>query len=398
MTNIPDIHLPLYGFFGALRKNGFSLGIAEYYVFLETLSLGYAIDRQTGQLDKPATLKLCKILWLKPNQSKFVFEQLFEEYYAPLENISLVTRSISKKNTGEHTSQEHSTIAPKAQVTTNEFDNQNISSNTSKDDQTDEEPTEIPQASDDFPLVKFILGDAIGESVKMNDAPTDKVQKFFFSDYYFDLTKRQMQQVCRFLPVKQASRNTEEINISASVEQFAKNGLLAQPIFKSRERITNQVLLLIDYGGSMLAFDTLVDTFMEALQDTFKTRRGEAHRHICPYYFYNVPGEYCYTNKSFTSYQKSQNIIQNLHSKHTSVIIVSDAGAARGGNSDGRFRATLRFVLQLKKATSRIVWLNPMPNHRWKNTTAQRIGRFVKMYGLDTQDNLQKAINILRGK
>lgn len=395
--NRPDIHLPLYDFFDALRKNGFSLGIAEYQVFLEALSLGHGIDRQTGQLNFDNSLKLCKTLWLKPNQSKFVFEQLFQDNFALLENTNRSEHS-DNKNTGEQAPKEQQSTDSETQEKTNEIDDQSSTSDLSEDDQPDENPSEANQAPEDFPLVKFVLGDASGESVKVDDETTEKTRKFFFSDYYFDLSKRQMQQVCRFLPVKQASRSTEEIDIPASVEQFAKNGLLAQPVFKSRERITNQVLLLIDYGGSMLAFDTLVDTFAEALQDTFDTRKGEAQQHIHPYYFYNVPGEYCYTNKSFTSYQKTQNILQNLHPKHTSVIIISDAGAARGGNSDGRFRATLRFVLQLKKATSRIVWLNPMPEHRRKNTTAQRIGRFVKMQGLDTQSNLQKAINILRGK
>lgn len=394
MTNRPDIRLPLYDFFDALRKNGFSLGIAEYYVLLKALSLGYGIDRRTGQLDKDITLKLCKTLWLKPNQSKFIFKQLFEQHLVPLEKQTSNLNTLNESDIEEQTNHNLPNTAPEPKKNINQSSNADHPSN----NQSDIEPTKEIHLLDDFPLVKFVLGDSSGESFKMHDEPSSKTRKFFFADYYFDLTKRQMQQVCRFLPVKQPSNNTDEIDVEASVEQFAKNGLLIQPVFKSRKRITNQILLFIDYGGSMLAFDILADTFAEAMNDTFNKQKDEAKELINRYYFYNVPGEYCYTNKSFTNYQKTKSIVQNLHSKFTSVIIISDAGAARGSNSDGRFRATLRFVLQLKKATSRIVWLNPMPEHRWENTTAKRIERFVKMYSLDTQGNLQKAINLLRGK
>jgi len=391
-----EINLPLYDFFDALRKNNYSLGIPEYYTFLEALRLEYCncIDKKNGQLDKEKTLKVCRVLWLKPNQSRFAFEQLFEEHFALSEKNkqSVLTNDKDEDSVLEITNEIVEEV-PQSQTINSDKSQRNI-----PDDQDDDKPARASQIKEDSPLVKFVLGNPYGAPMKVSDKIKDKDKKFFFSDYYFDITKRQMQQACRFLPLKQDSNSSEEIDIHASVEQYARDGFLVQPVFLSRERIINQVLLLIDYGGSMLAFDTLVDTFSEALQDAFKVSQGESKYHLKSYYFHNVPSEYCYTNKSFTTYQKTENILQNLHPKRTSIIIVSDAGAARGGNSDRRFKSTLRFLLQIKKKTSHIVWLNPIPEYRWEKTTAQRIRRFVKMYGMDSQRNLQKAVNVLRGK
>jgi uncharacterized protein with von Willebrand factor type A (vWA) domain len=45
----------------------------------------------------------------------------------------------------------------------------------------------------------------------------------------------------------------------------------------------------------------------------------------------------------------------------------------------------------------RYAWLNPMPNHRWRNTTAEEIARFVPMFEMNRR-GLDAAIDILRGR
>ena len=39
-----------------------------------------------------------------------------------------------------------------------------------------------------------------------------------------------------------------------------------------------------------------------------------------------------------------------------------------------------------------------MPRKRWKGTTAKRISNIVNMFDIVSQESLQNAINILRGK
>ena len=57
-----------------------------------------------------------------------------------------------------------------------------------------------------------------------------------------------------------------------------------------------------------------------------------------------------------------------------------------------------RFLVQLKRRTTLIAWLNPMPQSRWASTSAQFIARLVPhMFQMD-RDGFGNAIDALRGQ
>lgn len=386
------LQLPFYNFFDALRKNGFPLGIAEYYLLLEALHLG--LD-ENYNFDKGKMLKICQTLWLKPNQSKFLFENLFEanfgDFSSNIEDTPKVADTSEKDNSIQNIDNQ-----------ANAEENKIKKEKEEKENTINENPTTANTSNfaekNEYSRVKWVLGNG-GEKIAENEATQEKEipKKVFFTDYFFDIKKRQMQQVCRFLPMTQKVYATKKLSVENTVKKIAENGGLIKPVFETQKKITNKVLLLIDHEGSMLAFEKLADVFTEALQDAFETHKIENKKTVSTYYFYNVPAEYCYKNKAHTEYDKLEKVIGELGG-NSSVIIISDGGAARGNNSDARFKATLRFIFALQKKTSKIVWLNPMKETRWEGTTARRIKRFVKMASLTDQQNLQQAINILRGK
>lgn len=384
--NSKNPSLPLYNFFHALRKNGFSLGIAEYHALIEALQCGFGLDKEKGWRNEKRLFRLCKLLWLKPNQSQFVFKSLFDDHFKKMnwEN---------KASKEEDTKQEEKEVENPSDEP--DFKDPQLNQNTLSEEENkpQNQLNNLPKT----PLVKYVLGSGDGESIQLSASQKPK-KKFFFSNNYFDISQRQMLQVCRFLPLKQASKNQQEIDIEASIQVFAEKGVVFQPVFQKKERVVNNVLLLIDNGGSMIAFEQLADTFATALRDAFQTHKEANKQQIAQYYFYNLPEEYVYKNASHTAHKKMEDLTNNFLSAHSSVIIISDAGAARGGNSTARFKKTLRFILKVKKASEKIVWLNPMPEKRWKGTTAERIARLVPMFALDSQHNLQTAINTLRGK
>jgi hypothetical protein len=81
----------------------------------------------------------------------------------------------------------------------------------------------------------------------------------------------------------------------------------------------------------------------------------------------------------------------------SSVLVVSDAGAARGYRSMNRIRATTEFLVELRRRTTLIAWLNPMPQPRWASTSAQFIARLVAMFQMDP-DGFGNAVDVLRGQ
>jgi hypothetical protein len=77
--------------------------------------------------------------------------------------------------------------------------------------------------------------------------------------------------------------------------------------------------------------------------------------------------------------------------------VSSDAGAARGYRAKERSRGTIRFLAQLRRYTTLIAWLNPMPKHRWVGNSAEIIAHSVPMFQMDN-DGLSNAIDVVRGQ
>ena len=89
--------------------------------------------------------------------------------------------------------------------------------------------------------------------------------------------------------------------------------------------------------------------------------------------------------------------VLRLHADGTAVVILSDAGAARGHYDLLRLLDTVSFLRALRAHTKNYVWLNPLPRSHWKNSTAAQIARYVPMLPLD-RIGMYKAVNVLRGQ
>jgi hypothetical protein len=82
------------------------------------------------------------------------------------------------------------------------------------------------------------------------------------------------------------------------------------------------------------------------------------------------------------------------------VLVVSDAGAARGNRDDQRAKRTCQAVAALRRVTPRLAWLNPVPRPRWPATTAEMIRQecAVPMFALERRAELDAAMDVLRGR
>ena len=402
--------LPLYATFNSLKKNGFDLGIEEYYVFLDALHGGFRFDNTASHFSKENLLWLAKTVWLKPNQSKYEFEQIFKDTFEGL-NFSSETEQNLEDN------QIPNQKLPKKE-STEESENQedkNIEKDKSQQDKKDKSDEESKQSdfnekteSKKEHFIKFVLGNTDENSQKSGFDSDNKYSKrnFLFTENYFDISQRQIKQSFRSLPIFQPSSTSNEVNIEATLQHWAKKGFFEKQIFKRKKSLYNNVVLLTDNKGSMLSFELLGDMLNIALSESFNGKIDEISADYGQYFFYNVPQKYFYKDKIHIKYTKTYELLNQIKRKKSLVLIYSDAGAARGGNSDGRFKPTLRFLLHLKKVAHQVVWLNPLPKERWNKTTAKRISRFVDMFSLadsveyteKANRNLQKAIHTLQGK
>jgi uncharacterized protein with von Willebrand factor type A (vWA) domain len=208
---------------------------------------------------------------------------------------------------------------------------------------------------------------------------------------YWPVSRRHMIYTWRHLrrPVPEGPASI--LDVDATVDRATRQGFYLTSIYRRSQRNDAQLTLIIDQGGSMTPFHRftrdLVDT---ACGDESSIRQTEV------LYFHNTPSEKVYSDVHLTEpilWSKAS----APWSSDTSILLVSDAGAARGQRRTHRIRATTQLLSRLKRITTRIAWLNPMPKERWPSSSAQTISHMVPMFQMDPA-GFSNAIDVLRGQ
>ena len=405
--------LLLLNLFMALRKAGLRLSIEEYKLLQNALQTGFGTDR-------PSLKRLCQAIWVKSSEARRLYDDYFEKLVPDLDNqlSKAQTSNPITKPTTETTSESSD---EKPQQTQSSLTKTTLESSTPQ--KTQPPPTETtsksstPQKTQPPPTettLDYTYHDsteltwptlALESTLKIEDevevatsfkqkVENDKTpvepKPFILTSEYFPVTGRQMKQSWRYLRLPIREGAPVELDLEATVKQVGYKGMLLELVLAPRRVNLAELLLLLDQDGSMVPFHLLSRQLAETLL------RGGRLGKAGIYYFHNCPTEYlyldCYRQKS----KPIKNILHPLRFERSSILIFSDAGAARGGYSKQRFDFTKDFLSELKKKVRYIAWLNPMPRNYWKGTTAERIDKIVPMFEFSRR-GLQDAIGVLRG-
>jgi hypothetical protein len=204
------------------------------------------------------------------------------------------------------------------------------------------------------------------------------------------LSRRTMLYAWRYLRRPLPDGPADVLDVGATVSQAASQGFYLAPVYRRRQRNHAHLILLVDQGGSMTPLHRLTRDLVESALSESNLQAVES------YYFHNVPDESVYGDPHLTERIAVAQALQQCTSE-SSVLIVSDAGAARGARQMARVRATAHFLAALKEHTLLVAWLNPMPRARWANSSAQLIAGLVPMFPMEP-DGLSNAIDRLRGQ
>jgi hypothetical protein len=179
------------------------------------------------------------------------------------------------------------------------------------------------------------------------------------------------------------------LDVQATVARASRLGFFLAPVYRRREHNHAHLVLLLDQDGSMVPFHRFG-------RDLVETARYESTlQQVDVLYFHNVPAESVWSDPHLTDLMPWDRVAAQC-SGDSGVLIVSDAGAARGHRRLDRIRATTGFLSQVRRQTALVAWLNPMPGNRWPGTSAQIIAGLVPMFPMDP-DGLVQAIDVLRG-
>ncbi|NEP14289.1 MAG: VWA containing CoxE family protein [Symploca sp. SIO2C1] len=338
-----------------LRQKGFKLGVGELLAARQAVVGGFA--------ETPEVLaETLKILWCHSRSEQSQFDHIWK---------SLRVSSTSKQT------EKPSSAKPKSETRQERVEEPDKPSLSPR-------PQEVAAEIKPEPELASLPVRAPFTPVENED--TSALQA------YYPISRRSMVYSWRYLRRPIADGVVDVLDEDATVEQATRQGFYLAPVYRRRERNHAHLLLLVDQNGSM----TLFHRFSRDLVETARYESAMQPEKVNVFYFHNVPATTVYEDLYLTEPITLQTVLASCD-RETSILIVSDAGAARGYRKLERIRATTSFLFKLKRYTTLIAWLNPMPEERWIGSSAEIIANLIPMYEMDN-DGLSNAIDIVRGQ
>lgn len=350
--------LPLFDLFQELREP-LSLQPEQYFLLLEAIKKGF------GCSNIDDLKSICRLLWLKSVNSRAEkqFETIFNKYFQ--ENQKLTPSS---------------TTASPSQIQEKDSSNENVG------DRQISTPTYQP------PSNKSIIAQKTASQIRLTSAYqtappidiTESKQGYILKVSDFPFLERQTRH--SWLRLRQPLRRgkTQEIDISATVHKIGRDSICLEPEYKPQRLNQTQLIFLEDREGSMIPFRPIIDSL-------FNTVEPKQFAAVNRYYFRNCPRDFVYLQSKGTEVLALERL--PLERQHTVLVIISDAGAARGGYNYQRVEMTQALLNKLQPHVKALFWLNPIPSIRWTGTTAAEIYKLLegRMFELP-QEGIQAAI------
>jgi len=176
----------------------------------------------------------------------------------------------------------------------------------------------------------------------------------------------------------------ETIDVAACTANIAQKGFLSEIFYEHTPKNKMQLVTIVDNWGSMGVFRWLSSQITDIISSQIKNE---------VYYCYNLPEPFLYSDTEMKTKKEWRNFREKLNGKH--VIFISDAGAAKGNYSSARIKRTKEILNDIRRIAKNVVWLNPMPEHRWRKTSAIYISLAVQMYEI-SENGLQQTIHYLK--
>jgi uncharacterized protein with von Willebrand factor type A (vWA) domain len=356
MTDLEDILLDT---FEELRQRRVPLGLSDYIVALQ------AVNDLTDVEDLEIIKNLCRLFWAKSFEDQLLFNETFDIH---------VNRhqAIPKRESHHKPSPELKPhLPPQPHIPKS---NQSLPTKR----QESKPPLLIPRTPPSSTSMINPRSLRYKHTAKYHLTPRPPMDK------------RDMASIWRKLRRPQREGFSEDLDIQATTENLAHTGFLFKPVLQYRRRNQAKLVIMIDQDGSMEPFTLLMDAVLDSIQ------RSGSLRHIQIFYFHDTPEDYLYMFPTLLGARSLDSILTE-YCQNTSVLLISDAGAARGHYDSSRIQATKEFVDKLSQYTYLYTWLNPVPKARWTNTTAWYIAQLLPMFQLDWE-GLNDTVNILRGQ
>ena len=191
------------------------------------------------------------------------------------------------------------------------------------------------------------------------------------------------------LDVEEEIRTRFDLNLPKTVQRIAQQGYFDAPVLQPRQFRSLNLVLLMDRGGSMAPTHDFCDRWRRSLE------QGVRFRRIRTAYFHDTIREDVFLDAHRNRPIPLHRLLRPFPPRQTAVLIVTDAGAARGNTNTRRVLAHRKLAARLGRSHFIQLWLNPFRPSYWERNVAAQIARIVpKMLPMDVEGT-RKAIRYL---
>ncbi len=343
--------------FYRLRDDGFNLSIKEYFSAVD------AIEKGWGTENKEDFKKLLRLLWCNSLEQRdhldLIFDPIVKESEETVKKITEKSRETRKS---------------------------------SNKDQFDSDSSQVVSSTTSIETPPTLTTKPATQELSPLPITTPQTRQEYEDDdelnTHYPISRRFMVYSWRYLRRPIADGVRDVLDVQMTVEEATKQGFFLQPAYRRREKNHAHLLILVDQEGSMTPFHRFSQDLVETAQYESSIERVDVA------YFHNLPADYIYRDCFLTDKIALEMVLSQCDSE-TRVLIVSDAGAARGYRHRARVSATTEVIWEIQQHTNLIAWLNPVPKLRWNSTTAKIISHLVPMFPMN-REGLIQAISTLQ--
>ncbi len=343
--------LPLFDLFLALQPT-LHLVAEDYGLLLRALEKGF------GCADLDDLQATCRQLWLRSTdpRSHEQFKTAFAAYRQRIVRQAAEAATASQAPTPSPVpTMPPETIAPPAPVSTLP-------------------PAAAPTTAPTLEQQRRETLGAIRGAIAASITPSTGGYTLVPTEFPFE--PRPTQQAWRRLRQPARRGTTGQVDIPAAIAAIARDGACAEIPLESKRVNLVQLVLFVDRDGSMVPFHLPCDRWLATIDPQHFAR-------VDCYYFRNCPRDSVYRQAKGAETLPLEEVLRWLSPSRTIAVILSDAGAARGGYNPARVDLTREFLQTLQPYARSLVWLNPVPADRWRETetTAGEIAQLVADFG-----------------
>lgn len=357
-----SLELQLQRLFEVLRQErDIRLGLSEFMDAIRAANAGFLVG------DVAELRRLCLLLWAKSREQAVVvghhFDRVMGEVLAELEDDGEIADQLLQPPVHQPSEDSHITQPPAP-----------IQSPSAQED-----PRTAPSdpSTDAHPLAA--------------EVPTTSVGPRRFLLRRVPVADRTRAQAWRKLRQLDRVGSRTELDLDATLDSIARQGYFLDVAYQKAFENVTRLHFLVDREGSMVPFHGLCRSLLRGAQHEGDQRLLDVR------YFHDWPQDQVYREELLSDPEEWKDWLRELDPRRSLVVILSDAGAARGNMDRYRIRETEGFLAALGLRCRRMAWLNPLPVSRWAGTSAGEIAQSVPMFSIEGH-GIGAAVDHLRGK